>query len=76
MYKRVMEQKQAGKYIPTYETTEKIDVLEWLTNDMRQKYLNKAGYIKRITHKTGYDKHATITVYYSNDTRSIYTIEI
>lgn len=75
MYKRVMEEKQNGKYIPVYETTEKIDVLEWLTSDLMAKYLHKASYVKRIQDTPNYNGTRTVTVYYDNNTRSIYTVK-
>lgn len=75
MYKRVMEVKENGKYTPTYETTDKTDVLEWLTSDLIGKYMHKATYIKRIQDKPNYDGTRTITVYYNNNSRSIYTVK-
>lgn len=77
MYKRTMEVKEGKNWIETYSTTDEVDVLEWLVNDLISKYMFKSRTIKRIKELNNYDGTRTITVYYEGNqaARSVYIVK-
>lgn len=68
--------KESGKYVETSERTDRLYILENLSHDLISKKLHNAAYITKIIDKSGYAGERKITVYYNNDVKNVYTVEL
>lgn len=66
--------KNNGKYTLSYETTDRVDVLERLSGALIAKKLNACRYITRIQRANRYDGTQLITVLYDNGVKNEFLV--
>lgn len=72
---KVVEVKNAGKWIMSHIVTDELEIYKSLSADLIAKKLNNCSYIKTVKRVCNYDGTQNITVTYNNDCRAIYTVK-
>lgn len=66
--------KDGNKWNERHTTEDPATVYESLSRVLRAKYIHRAAWVKRITDTTNYDGTRTITAYYDNGCKSVFTV--
>ena len=74
--KRVIYDKIDNKWCEVMTVTDKEDIYKSLATDIIAKKIHKCLWIKSIRDMSNYDGTRNITVYYDNDCKSVYTVEV
>ncbi len=74
--KRVIYKKDNNKWCETMTVTDEQTIYKALATDLVAKKIHKCLWIKSIREYSNYDGTRTITVYYDNDCKSVYTVEV
>lgn len=73
--KRIAYVKRNSKWEEAYIDTDPASVYKDLAHDLESKYIFKSDFVTRITRRNNYDGTETITAYYNNGVKFVYTIE-
>jgi hypothetical protein len=73
--KRIAYVKRGNKWEEAYIDTDRASVYKDLAKDLESKYILKSNFVTRITRNNNYDGTETITAYYNNGVKFVYTIE-
>lgn len=74
--KRITYLKEGNAWKECFTETDPAEVEHRLLADIVAKKMHKCTYITSIKERTNYDGTRTFTVYYSNATKSVYTVEM
>ena len=73
---RICYAKEDNTWIETFKETDVAAVEHWLLNDLIAKKMHKCKYIKSIKEHCNYDGTRTFTIYYDNNVKNVYTVEM
>lgn len=74
--KRVVYNKDNSKWREVMTVTNKEDIYKSLATDIIAKKIHKCLWIKSIRDVSNYDGTRNITVYYDNECKCVYTVEV
>lgn len=72
---RVAYKKDGSRWVEVFRETNAHQVNKDLMHDVINKKIHCCKYIKSIKYTPNYDGTSTYTVYYDNNTKSVYTVE-
>ena len=73
--KRIAYVKHGNKWEEACIDTDPASVYKDLAKDLESKHILKSNFVTRITRNNNYDGTETITAYYNNGVKFVYTIE-
>ena len=73
---RICFVKEGKTWKETYKTTDVKEVEKQLLSDIVAKKMHGCTYIKSIKEICNYDGTRTFTIYFNNNTKNVYTVEM
>lgn len=73
---RTCYKKEGNAWKETYKETNKTIIYEQIARALHAKYIAKAPYIKRLIDYSNYDGTRTITIYYDNNIKDVFIVDI
>ena len=73
---RICFVKEGNTWKQTFKETDVARVEHSLLNDLVAKKMHKCTYVKSIKESCNYDGTRTFTIYYDNNVKNVYTVEM